>query len=62
METALTAAKMAEACGCRKHEDSINAICIFKDKPRENRNAEKNEMMPDDRACTPGFVGFLVRI
>ena len=43
METALTAAKMAEACGHRKHENSINAICTFKDKPRENRNAEKNE-------------------
>jgi hypothetical protein len=43
METALTAAKMAEACGYRKHENSINAICTFKDKPRENRNAEKNE-------------------
>jgi hypothetical protein len=43
METALTAAKMAEACGYRKHEDSINAICTFKDKPRENRNTEKNE-------------------
>jgi hypothetical protein len=32
METALTAAKMAEAFGYRKHENSINAICTFKDK------------------------------
>jgi hypothetical protein len=29
METALTAAKMAEACGYRKHEDSSNAICTL---------------------------------
>jgi hypothetical protein len=43
MQTALTAAKMAEACGYRKHNDSINAIYTFKDKPRENRNTEKNE-------------------
>jgi hypothetical protein len=34
---------MAEACGYRKHNDSINAIYTFKDKPRENKNTEKNE-------------------
>lgn len=38
MQTALTSAKMAEACGYRTHEDSVNAIGTFQGKTRDNRN------------------------
>ncbi|CAC5411888.1 unnamed protein product [Mytilus coruscus] len=43
MQNALASAKMAEANGYRKHDESVNAAGLFKNKSRDNRRT------PDDQ-------------
>ena len=55
MQTAIASAKMAEAYGYRKHDDSVNTAGLFKNKFHDNSNRRTMIKIPKCAICDNTF-------